>query len=1180
MNLSFTSELHIELADSFAFFSDLCSKYLSIQNVGEMRLLDLNEYENNQTVVILPPVFAEQENDHADPSTSTDSSAFVYDSKSGKFPSTKATNPLDDSNRRSKQTPSSASSSFSHVPMIPNTPIGIRTKAEKLQSQKKIDMVLVKQQQQHHHNHHHHKNNHQSHQNQQQHHHQHQAKSSTDSPKTNCHFNAKFQAFYLLSQAYSLWFIHLPEYLKGCETREAKKTCLNYAFYVLIQMNAHHLTQPDEICFRIVMQLCLLYKLPTVAVKTMLHMRKFKLELTPITYSFYNKALVDLDSWPTFQQDRWAKIRVMTQVIAQFKLNLKLKATRERLKAKKQRRNSNKMNKRKSSVAVVSLSSSLASASAHNKSNKSSEQVANGKSKDIDASKSEIISNKFSLDDEISDKRILTLKQNENSLLINQIGILMLNTNRIKRSESMPVTNNQHRHHSIHEIDLINKSKINIAHLLRSTTKTPQAPTPTTSSSKSLVNSRSTLFSTPITKNDPLGAFAPSNAEIKPAAAVVVVKKKLFGEPFASDAFNPSTMKIFNKKENESESDQESDYYDSDDDEDTDDDDDEDDDDFAYEDSENEDFHRYNDNDTHGERTNSINSQKPQSVESIDAHVKTPVKTWSKESNFITITPLLSSTKVASFMNNSSSKIRGVGRFLNEKFANQQPQIESLTSRLKSFSGYHLSTPQFLSSINDFVKSSSNSSNLNENAENSHSASSETNTVETAESHHHHHHHLDLDPIVSLDDKFKPLKLEWWNMETNRTRTNPGFDDTGLDSNRPLKENCLRIRVAMTSCNVCEKCRKFLYDEEIMSGWSLNESDLNVKCTNCSALLVPKLYIKIEDHESIRGYFKRLSGKPDTTLDPLTSVDEPHTEAHADEFNVHYLSPLVVRKELENIIINKSEKENDLIAQFSIIDTSFINDHSVVFWNLLWYFQRIGVDSGQLTNSLIDNRISRYQSNNPNPNPDADPDPNTPKSAQFMKLDDLVQQNLTSTWSKTNKTHSHPNLRISCMWDNLRLHEKFDSHEVPLYLSYLRLQQRQHKMVNSILSANEVDSTRKSSVSLKILERTLDHIVRQIKENSEILSPFKTLLKDRLLLRINYLSIYREILFLVLVALERELIDVDALDSEYRSSYRTLLKTSSAADLLASSYESILASDKPPNNLAVWCRRLFSPLHL
>ncbi len=37
------------------------------------------------------------------------------------------------------------------------------------------------------------------------------------------------------------------------------------------------------------MQMCLFYKQPTLAVKTLLHMKLYKIELTPITYSVIKK---------------------------------------------------------------------------------------------------------------------------------------------------------------------------------------------------------------------------------------------------------------------------------------------------------------------------------------------------------------------------------------------------------------------------------------------------------------------------------------------------------------------------------------------------------------------------------------------------------------------------------------------------------------------------------------------------------------------------------------------------------------------------------------------------------------------------------------------------------------------------------------------------------------------------
>lgn len=61
------------------------------------------------------------------------------------------------------------------------------------------------------------------------------------------HLIAKKYAFHFLNNAYSLWFIYLPEYLKSCD--DNVKTGLNYAYQVLIQMQKHNLNKPDEVYY-------------------------------------------------------------------------------------------------------------------------------------------------------------------------------------------------------------------------------------------------------------------------------------------------------------------------------------------------------------------------------------------------------------------------------------------------------------------------------------------------------------------------------------------------------------------------------------------------------------------------------------------------------------------------------------------------------------------------------------------------------------------------------------------------------------------------------------------------------------------------------------------------------------------------------------------------------------------
>jgi len=113
------------------------------------------------------------------------------------------------------------------------------------------------------------------------------------------------------------------------------------------------------------------------------------------------------------------------------------------------------------------------------------------------------------------------------------------------------------RIHSIHEIDLINKETKNLKLFER--TKTTE-------------RKFKSMFSTPITKNDPLNAFSNnnkiSNNDIENEnKSKIDVKKKLFGEPFSQSQEN---LKIFHLekipqvKQIDTDSDNQSDYYETD----------------------------------------------------------------------------------------------------------------------------------------------------------------------------------------------------------------------------------------------------------------------------------------------------------------------------------------------------------------------------------------------------------------------------------------------------------------------------------------------------------------------------------------------------------------------------------------------------------------------------------------
>uniref|UniRef100_A0A8C1UES1 DENN/MADD domain containing 4B n=1 Tax=Cyprinus carpio TaxID=7962 RepID=A0A8C1UES1_CYPCA len=110
-------------------------------------------------------------------------------------------------------------------------------------------------------------------------------------------------------------------------------------------------------------------------------------------------------------------------------------------------------------------------------------------------------------------------------------------------------------------------------------------------------------------------------------------------------------------------------------------------------------------------------------------------------------------------------------------------------------------------------------------------------------------------------------------------------------------------QVLMSSCSLCRSCNSLVYDEEIMAGWSSDDSNLNTTCPFCSAPFVPLLNAEICDPGPVG-------------------------------------SPLVLRKEMESLLENEGDA---VLSQVQLLDS-----HSILFWNLVWYFTRLGLPSNLL----------------------------------------------------------------------------------------------------------------------------------------------------------------------------------------------------------------------------------------
>lgn len=72
-----------------------------------------------------------------------------------------------------------------------------------------------------------------------------------------------------------------------------------------------------------------------------------------------------------------------------------------------------------------------------------------------------------------------------------------------------------------------------------------------------------------------------------------------------------------------------------------------------------------------------------------------------------------------------------------------------------------------------------------------------------------------------------------------------------------ITPNCLDIfpccQVLMSSCSQCRSCEALVYDEEIMAGWTADDSNLNTNCPFCRTAFLPLLHVEFHDLRTVTG---------------------------------------------------------------------------------------------------------------------------------------------------------------------------------------------------------------------------------------------------------------------------------------------------------------------------------------
>uniref|UniRef100_A0A8C3KYJ6 DENN domain containing 4A n=1 Tax=Chrysolophus pictus TaxID=9089 RepID=A0A8C3KYJ6_CHRPC len=434
------------------------------------------------------------------------------------------------------------------------------------------------------------------------------------------------------------------------------------------------------------------------------------------------------------------------------------------------------------------------------------------------------------------------------------------------------------------------------------------------------------------------------------------------------------------------------------------------------------------------------------------------------------------------------------------------------------------------------------------------------------------------------------------------------------------------MEVLISSCSRCRTCDCLVHDEEIMAGWTADDSNLNTTCPFCGNLFLPFLSIEIRDLRRPGRYFLKSSPSTENIQFPslhsnpngkscntaataglttsLMSVQEDiHSDSNSkqsdntcarsiqipsgrrqntsgsectshpvarsistfgpleedekenqkinhiiptgslpatlqgptdplgldwrlpspDPITVPYLSPLVVWKELESLLENEGDH--------AITVADFVDHHPIVFWNLVWYFRRLDLPSNL---------------------------PGLILSSEHCNKNSKIPRNCMSEDSKY--------VLIQMLWDNMKLHQ--DPRQ-PLYILW-NAQSQNRTLLFETQKYPMVHLLQKDDDSFN--QELLRSMVKSIKMN-DVYGPMSQILE-----RLNkwphikrQRSLYREILFLSLVALGRDNIDIDAFDREYKMAYDRLT---------ANQVKNTHNCDRPPSTGVMECRKIFGEPYL
>lgn len=437
------------------------------------------------------------------------------------------------------------------------------------------------------------------------------------------------------------------------------------------------------------------------------------------------------------------------------------------------------------------------------------------------------------------------------------------------------------------------------------------------------------------------------------------------------------------------------------------------------------------------------------------------------------------------------------------------------------------------------------------------------------------------------------------------------------------------IEVEVCSCNECHTCGSLLYDEEIMAGWSADDSNLNTACPFCTSKLVPFLSILVKDLRAPSGCRCRTNGghsvleernghffgggdsrcaapsgdvtetaaatTPESILSPsdpaatqappcassLSSASAPPSLAHVvARASVPYLSPLVLRKELENVL--------DVEGDQCLCSADFVDQHPIIYWNMIWLFRRLNLVShmpgfvltakgcGVCMPASDRQRVGRRPGHDDADRPGGGCNAADSAPAAVLPPADAAPKSDASS------------VRVRTIWDSAEQQQLEGRLGRPMYATWRAARQRSDKgdLCLPVLTDIHADVTEEDFAKI-----VMQQIIRGI-ESSDMHAPILLLLEHRQQLldaavpattaggdaaatngdgKARFRSIYREMLFLGFVHFGKDFLEHDAFDREYKHAFKQLTPERRAL---------LHRSDYPPSPAVMWCRKLFGQLEV